>query len=369
MSQTNHEKFYNVDIDKRKFEPIISRQEFMEKYKDYMHKAQNAELRDDPSRNYDMAEMLGNYNEILGNFFPESLVALVGKDSSLVTIQNLLLLKNMMAENGKDLPMTIMDHGNIHVWTPNLQDIAKILNDSKANIARTAQHNGEPGEKLLADFAKSLGYTIDIKNLNTTIQPSNIKINNPCEFQAKELIQSLSKLTGLSKGNSFSYGIKGRLTEVVNQRLVTENKNPATDIKNIILQKSDIENLIILLEKEMCIKNKNHKAMSENSVNEFCSTIMSDINNRRSGVREPLDTSLRDRHGSSSKLQKIAEFFTKIASLFTDNVVTKKIESFNNFKHKMAEIKKYDEKPAEHKNKEEEVDRPLPSPRSSSFTN
>jgi hypothetical protein len=130
MSQIQHSKFYNVNIDKKKFEPIISRTEFMEKYRDYVGKLENPELRDN-LKDYDNEENFERYNEVLGNFFPESLMGLVGKDSSMETKRDLLLLKNLSTKQDQDLPMVLMDQGKIKLWKPDLNEIASILNSSK----------------------------------------------------------------------------------------------------------------------------------------------------------------------------------------------------------------------------------------------
>ena len=176
-SQILHKEYYNVNIDKKKFEPIISRAEFMEKYRDYVGKLDNPQLRDN-LKDYDLENNFERYNEVLGNFFPESLMGVVGKDSSLETKCNLLLLKNELSKADRDLPMVLMNQGEIRVWKPELSEIADILNNSKNKIMNDLEKfkQGTPDE-LLKEFASNLGFTLDSISFDTPITPENIKIN------------------------------------------------------------------------------------------------------------------------------------------------------------------------------------------------
>jgi hypothetical protein len=339
MSQINHSNYYNVNIDKKKFEPIISRTEFMDKYREYREKLANPELRDG-AKNYELEQSFEAYNEVLGNFFPESLVSLVGKDSSLETKGKLLFLKNLLSERGQDLPMVLMDKGQIKVWNPSLHEIAEILNDTKSKIEKdAAQYNLGTREELLKEHAKNLGFTLDDIPFGTPITAKHLKVNNQYEFKANEIIDYLSEVTKIPKGGTFSYGIEGRLLEVVNQKLKSEGQEPVKDLKGVILNKKDVENLVTFLNAEMKTS-KDHKEMSSQEIKDCSAAIVSNINARRSDNGESLANVDGLTSSKSSKIGRaISEFFTKVASFFKENVVSEKVENCRNIKEQLTEIK------------------------------
>ncbi|HAU1531854.1 TPA: hypothetical protein F8S29_00535 [Legionella pneumophila] len=341
MSQALYDEYHNINIDKKKFEPIISRKEFMEKYRDYIEKINNPELRDN-SKNYEIEQEFERYNEVLGNFFPESLMGIVGKDSSIDTKRNLLLAKNLLSsKHDQDVPMVLMDKGAIKVWNPDLKEIADIINASKDKIKSDAEKfNAGTPDELLKEFANNLGFTLDNVSFNTPITPEHLKVNNKYEFKANEIIDYLSEITHLPKGSAFTYGIEGRLLEVVNQRLENEGKERVKDLKAAILNKNDVENLVSLLDHEISTKDSNHKLMTKTELKEFSEAVVSNINMKRTGNEADLAKVDKLDSSKSSGIGKlISEFFNKVASIFKENVVTNKIEKFKNMKEELAKIK------------------------------
>lgn len=69
-SGMGHGSFYNINQDKEKFEPILSRKEFVKKYQEYRKETDGTEKEH------------VKYNEVLANFTPQSLVGLVARDNS-----------------------------------------------------------------------------------------------------------------------------------------------------------------------------------------------------------------------------------------------------------------------------------------------
>lgn len=335
LSQFDHGQYYNINIDRKKFEPIISRTEFIEKYRDYRNKVKHAELRD-TSRDYENEGDLG-YNEVLGNFFPESLIGLVGRDSTLETKRNLLLMKNVVSKQDLDLPMVLMDHGEIKVWNPSLQEIAEIINVSKDKITNDLQAEDDQNT-ILIEFANNIGFTLKNIDFDTSVTPDHLKINNKFEFKANEIIDYLSKITQVPKGSAFSYGIHGRLLEVVNKRLISENEEKTSDLKSVVLNKKDVENLISLLDDEMLTKNKDHRLITSAELKKCSEAIVNNINIIRSG-ENALNVEQLEGQKSSVIGQFISEFFIKVASFFKENVVTNSVEKFKSMKENLVLMK------------------------------
>lgn len=335
MSQALYDEYHNINIDKKKFEPILSRKKFIDEYRDYMEKAYNPELRDD-KRNYENAEYYERYNEVLGNFFPESLVGIIGKDTSLETKKKLLHLKTVLSKHDENMPMVLMDKGQVKVWTPDLNEIANILNHQKGEILKYTKENPEANaSELLQQYANDLGYQIDDINFYKPLTAQNIHLNNQFEFKADEIIDYLSQVTDIPKGGSFSYGIEGRLLEVVNQKLESDGKEKVNDLNTTVIEEKDIQNLVSMLDKEMKLNKPSHTVMKQNDIKVISSTIVSNINKIRSG--EDIDP--KNKVKIDAKTSKIAEFFNKVSSFFQKNVIKKKIDKSTEFKAKIQAIK------------------------------
>lgn len=341
VSQTNDKNYYNINIDKHKFEPILSRKDFMVKYREYIQKVNNPSLRvEDDHKNWKLEEALIDepYNEVLGNFFPQSLVGLVGRDASRESKLGLLVLKNTLSQRGEDLPMILLEQGQVMAWTPNLAEIANLINDSKKALMFTAKKKNVKPEEQLKEFAMHLGFTLPNNlSFDTDIQPKHLHINNQFECHANEILNYLSEVTRLPKGGKFIYGIRGRLLEVINQRLVNEKKDTVTQLSSLILTHEDIDDLIRLLDAEMALEHKTHTVMTESQRQQLTDAIISNVALRRSGSQHPIQHSERLCHQNRDKLNRmIFEFFTKIASLFKHRVVSKRVHYFKKAREDIA---------------------------------
>lgn len=315
VSQALYNDFHNVTIDKKKFEPILSRNDFMLKYKAYREKAYTSP-----------------YNEVLANFFPESLIGIVGRDDSLDTKRKLLHLKAILGKNRQNMPMVLMDKGQVLTWTPDLNEVANIINHHKANILKYVEnHPEEAPSQLLQQFAEDLGYKIDSIDFYQPLSAKNLALNNPFEFKAKEVIDYISKITDLPKGGLLSYGIEGRLLEVVNQRLVNDGKEKIQDLKASTLEEPDIDHLISKLDREMAVKNATHHLMEQGEIKGMVANITSNMIKIRSG--ETIDP--KNQAKIDMKSSKIAEFFHKVASFLKNEGINEKIENFKSYKNRL----------------------------------
>lgn len=276
-SNLNTNCFFNVNIDKKKFEPILSRQDFLKKYRAFMEKVDNFDLRDDRN-DYTKAEDY-RYNEVLCNFFPESLIGLIGRDTDPVTLLNLLILRHhKRIEDNQDLPMAIMNNGRSCIWQPTVNDIITLLNVSKENIKELASND------TLITLAKNIGFTLIINNFDDIITPLNLIINNDFDFKASELMKCLSSMAGISKGDS-SCGIKVRLLNIINKKLLDEGSEPVRHLSNTFIKETDIKNLISLLGKELQNSTK-HPIITGLTLSEYCNRIIKEIRNKRECVSD-----------------------------------------------------------------------------------
>jgi len=322
---TQHDNFYNINVDKDKLEPIISKKEFLGKYREYRTTADRS------------ARGHVKYNEVLGNFFPESLTGLVAQKNTPENKLKLLAAKHyFLMQNISDLPMVIMDKGKVKTWSPDLAEISKLLEYSKAKIAQEAsKHPDKTKEQLLTEYASSLGYVVNVENFNTKITPDNISILNKNECAGKDVIDLIHEATGIPKGGKFSYGIEGRLAEVVNQRLEHDGLPKVNNLKNAVINKQDIENLVSILNDEIAIKNPQHKPLSKKEVQELSSAILVGVHDTRHNKNlkevdiESISKKLSN-HLPNSKFSKIREFFKKVVSLFEDKQISKKVNISQN---------------------------------------
>lgn len=162
--------------------------------------------------------------------------------------------------------------------------------------------------------------------------------NQKLAFKAKELIDALSKVTGLPKGGNFTYGLRGRLLECIRSRYQEEQREmPYLD--NVILYKKDIYNLIALLNKELHIHDPSHRIMNQEKIIRFGSALVEHIEKKEQTevIDNFPDANLKHNHSKTWK--KICEFFLKVASYFDQNIINKRIEKNKNFKEDLGEIK------------------------------
>ncbi|MGM9452834.1 hypothetical protein ACTAZI_05790 [Legionella bozemanae] len=174
--------------------------------------------------------------------------------------------------------------------------------------------------------------------------PSDIKElvekNTRFHFQVRELICVLSELTGLPKGGPFTYGVRSRLLEVVNRRLEEEGKAKVHNLSHVILYKKDIYNLVSLLDREVHRMDPSHKTMRKEKLEKFCTLLINKIENK-DAPHDKMDLqSVSNLHYKLPRfLQKLSEFFLKVASIFDKNLITKDVEKIKNFKEDLNGFK------------------------------
>jgi hypothetical protein len=96
VSQLNHDKFYNNAIDRHKFEPFLSRGDFIKSYKKWV----------------DNQKFDHGYNEVMGNFYKDGLVGIIANAPDIQSKMAILIIKEKMKrEQGIDLPMVYLDNG------------------------------------------------------------------------------------------------------------------------------------------------------------------------------------------------------------------------------------------------------------------
>jgi hypothetical protein len=310
-SGTNHhpEKFFNISEDKAKFQPIRSKKEFLDKYKQYRAETDRT------------AREHTKYNEILANFFPESIAGLVAQTPSIENKILLLEAKQLLSEKyGLDLPMVIMEQGRVNTWTPNLTEVSELLNASKESIERLSVNSNRSKEELLQKFCSNLGFGVEVKDFAQTIRPQDITVLNKNELTSKELIKFMYKVTDIPEGGKFSYGITGRLQAVVNKRLESEGLKKINNLEEAIISKEDIANLVNALQEEVASKNPAHKKMNERELSKFCDSVMSRIHDSRIRPKsqeldiEDIKKTLAQ-HIPGNEFSKPREFFNKVTSL------------------------------------------------------
>lgn len=318
VSGMQHTDFYNLKDDKHKLEPIISKRDFMNKYVEYWNKTD------------DTAAEHTKYNEILANFFPESVAGLVGKNDSPETKLKLLSAKHIMQENyGYDLPMTIMKRGKIEVFEPSFEEVAELLNSKYYEIQKIVQRNPQTTmEESIKSFASNIGFNLDIDSYAKGISPGDLSLKSESEISVKELTSYLNEVTGMPKGSRFSYGIEGRLKEVINIRRKEDGLPEISDFRNHIVQKQDVKNLINLLDKELGTRGEKHKFLKESEVKQVSQEIVDNISKKRSGKLTETDIikAKLQGHVVGGKRSILKEFLNKVKSLFKENVVTQMVD-------------------------------------------
>lgn len=181
-------------------------------------------------------------------------------------------------------------------------------------------------EDLLLQYNKYSATDLEI------IKNSQLRHNQPLldkvlalhSIKANDLIACLSKQTGLPEGGVFTYGIQGRLMEVVNQRRI----NPVDNLEACSLDRTDIINLLKLLDEELLEKNPSEEPMSQDDLETCSKAILSN------SLGEPKEIDFYDK-----AMNLITDFFLKVASMFEDNLITKSVEKTKAFKNELNEAK------------------------------
>src|ERR1044071_572510 len=102
------------------------------------------------------------------------------------------------------------------------------------------------------------------------------------DFTAKEVIDFLHEVTGIPKGGKFTYGIEGRLKEVVNERFKEVRK--VDSLENVKIYHKDIKGFIAMLDNEIGIKNTNHQKMNDKRLENFTNELTEAIKSRETNL-------------------------------------------------------------------------------------
>lgn len=313
-----HTERYNLQEDKHKFVPVKSREEFIKQYREFRERTDGTEEHQLP------------YNEILVNLFPEAIVGLVSPDSSHKNMLKMLTARNFLFnERDIDLPITFMNNGKLHEIEPTKDQIAEIINlEAKKMLDRKFKsHPVSESEKnkIYGEFVKSLGYEIEKPDFSKELKGFHLKPLIRNEYRANDIVKAVSKLSGIGEGGLFSYGIKGRLEEVVNARLKVEGKAGIDDINSALIKPKDIEHLVDLLDEEVQHHDKKH-ALSKSDKTELITAIKESSNILKNGGEMALARSekLGDLNQSSIK-KKFKDFFLSLKSYFKDHALMNKL--------------------------------------------
>ncbi len=139
-------------------------------------------------------------------------------------------------------------------------------------------------------------------------------------IKAKELVVYLSKNTGLPEGGDFTYGITHRLIEVINKRDGTKTSN----LDAVWLHRTDVSNLISLLDNEIKTKDTRHTVMNEPALKEFSHAVFDDFISNSNNKKASFEA--KGLYQESSFFKQLTEFFLKVASVLSDNTITNSIE-------------------------------------------
>ncbi|MFY9589886.1 ankyrin repeat domain-containing protein [Rickettsia endosymbiont of Halotydeus destructor] len=200
------EDFFNMKIDSKKFVQTQSKKEFIKTYKGF--------LKDNPQK---------DYNEIIANLYPKGLIGIALQDDDPSHKLSALEAKYYVSEKyGMDLPMTIVKNGKLIPWNPKTTEIGKLL-------AKVKQKDiSEYG------FVKKRGEL-------TLLNKNEVTYNEVKNF-----------FEGIDKNNTEN-NLK-KLLKLVNKRLKDDNLSTVSTLKDFIIHKQDIKDLLTELEKDKAIK-------------------------------------------------------------------------------------------------------------------
>lgn len=306
ITSMNHDDFYNCNSDKHKFEPIISRQDFIRKYRDYLqnHSEQAAEL--------------GNYNEVIGNFYPHGLKAIVGKDQSFETCLQLLIVRHQAAVNGYDLPMLIMDQAKILLWQAPKVDIVSILNEYKPVIIKKAGSCSSLPIDLMKQLADDCGYELNIEDFEDQITTENIRVKTINHFEYDDVIDYLSAITGMKKGGAFCFGQSGRLMAAINHNRIQSGHAKVKSSKDLTVSAEDLRRFILELDSEAQNTNSQYVPLSAKQTDEIIKTFVRSLNEIKDNPTAHY-SQYQQTFFSPVKSNALREFILKILSLLPEN--------------------------------------------------
>lgn len=159
-------QFFNIKEDKANFVPIISRIEFIQKYKEHFQKMGNDST---------------DYNEVLANIFPESLLGMALSTKNRLNVEEsmfrLLAAKiKIKSEYQVDLPIFLYQNGKLIEFTPSTQEILNIVNTVfNQNGRKLKGLDAKALKEVYVDLLSQVGYELSNPDLNlTNIQKSHL---------------------------------------------------------------------------------------------------------------------------------------------------------------------------------------------------
>jgi len=162
VSKAADPEYHNINLDKKKFEPIISKKEFIEKYKKYYNEEQNRT----------------EYNEIVANIFPNSLLGITISDkafnlnaSKLSALAAQFKIKN---EYGIELPLFLYQKGKMVEFKPTKEEILSILNTVFQNKRAKLEVSEAALKGEYLKLLSQLGYETPTPGLVNLLDSSNL---------------------------------------------------------------------------------------------------------------------------------------------------------------------------------------------------
>lgn len=201
--QYDHSGFYNPGNEKKKFAQVLSRSEFISKYRDFRSKIDNLSQNDRNKMIESGKNVPDPYNEVIGNFFPESVAGLVVDAPTAENKIKLLALRQHLESQGiTDIPMVIMESGKVKVWTPSLKEIAE-LSKSFPSVMKKLNPKFEemdPVEqkKAYVGLTKAMGF--EVKDTLGTKLRSGLKMD--WELGEKNLVPLSKSVADESNSSS-----------------------------------------------------------------------------------------------------------------------------------------------------------------------
>lgn len=217
--------FFNMKIDIKKFVQTQSKEKFLETYRHF--------LKDNPQK---------DYNEIIANLYPKGLIGIALQEDDLQHKVYALASKYYVSEKyNMDLPMTIVKDKQLIPWDPTITEIKKLLQEAKVKVEYYPNYGfTHEGEELISFNKNEVTYN-EVKKYFDSTDCNNTENN-------------LHKLLNL-----------------VNERLQNDNLPTINNLKDFIIHKQDIKNLM----------NANFPELNKYAIEEKAETTLLYIQNLR----------------------------------------------------------------------------------------
>jgi|GEM_PF-6389692 len=327
-------KFHNINKDKHVFQNTLSRQDFAGDYKEYF----DEKLRDKPVK---------NFNEVLANLFPESLVAIASTSNDQMKLKALNAKYYISEKYGYDLPIAIVEDGKVNVWNPTLSEIKELsdkhnerqaymykpwLAEVESKIEENLELYKQDPELWKEDLDKSEveknALELELsKSLRTEIYGFTTNEKNDCiilnksEVTIKEVTNFFDKIDSKSTEKNLD-----KLLELVNKRLKADDLPEVKDLKDFIINKEDIKNLLVEFEKEKASTDKDYKKLNKPELEEMLQGVLSYMQNERPDKSKFLE--LADYKSAREILEEYQPQMIKEANKVKADLMTKKVEQF-----------------------------------------